>query len=414
MEIINNRYFQLLNFKNHKKALLASCVVFFIFLFSECVFTGQVIDPIIYLKAENNSLVGSVKCRQCHEEIYNDYLATAHKNTSSPANSKNVKGSFEEGKNSFVFNFYDGVVMQDLDSGLYQVNFMNRKFDKAYRFDIVVGSATRGQSYLYWNDDRLFQLPISYFTNTDSWSNSPGYADDAAYFGRAIGSQCVGCHASHAEVIPDNKSRFERFDKDNIIYGVNCERCHGPGGNHVELFSKNPNYIGANLIVNAKNLSQRQQLDACGVCHSSITKDLKNALYFKTGDTLYRHASIVNDTSMSLDVHGNQYGLLQQSMCFVKSAKMTCSTCHDPHKQERSDFNVYSQRCMNCHTEKNTDFSNMVAGVSKEVVMQNCIDCHMPNKESKMLNVKLSMDSKNKPAVIRTHLVGIYPSSKKP
>ena len=93
METISNQLPPILNFKNHKKTLLATVVVFFLFLFSECVFTGQDVDPVVQLKAENNTLVGSLKCRQCHEAIYNDYLATAHKNTSAKANKENINES---------------------------------------------------------------------------------------------------------------------------------------------------------------------------------------------------------------------------------------------------------------------------------------------------------------------------------
>ena len=217
---------------------------------SSCVFNADYKDQIAPIEKDGNKLVGSTQCKKCHATIYDQFVKTAHSKTSMPANKDNVKGSFKEGENSYVFSYYDGVMMQDLDSGLYQVNFLNRKFDKAYKFDIVIGSGTRGQSYLHWNENRLFQLPISYFTTSNSWSNSPGYADDFANFGRPIGSQCMGCHSSYVDVISDEKKQFEEFDKSNIVYGINCEKCHGAGGKHVDLFTSNPTAKGDKLIVN--------------------------------------------------------------------------------------------------------------------------------------------------------------------
>jgi hypothetical protein len=32
------------------------------------------------------------------------------------------------------------------------------------RFDYVIGSGGKGQTYLYWKGDLLFQLPVSYWT----------------------------------------------------------------------------------------------------------------------------------------------------------------------------------------------------------------------------------------------------------
>ena len=380
----------------------------FIFIVSSCVFNADYKDQTAPIEKDGNTLVGSTQCKKCHATIYDQFVKTAHSKTSMPANKHNVKGSFKEGENSYVFSYYDGVMMQDLDSGLYQVNFLNRKFDKAYKFDIVIGSGTRGQSYLHWNENRLFQLPISYFTTSNSWSNSPGYADDFANFGRPIGSQCMGCHSSYVDVISDEKKQFEEFDKSNIVYGINCEKCHGAGGKHVDLFTANPTAKGDKLIVNASNLSQSLQLDACAVCHSSNAANLKPALYFKTGDSL-DHSHIQTNQQVKVDVHGNQYGLLIESKCFVKSTTMTCSTCHNPHEQQRGDLAMFSQKCMQCHTPEKANFCKMTNKMGVAALQKNCIDCHMQNKESQMLNVKLDPTENHSPAVIRSHLIAVHP-----
>lgn len=53
-------------------------------------------------------------------------------------------------------------------------------------FDLVIGSGRRGQSYLFWRDGLLFQLPVSYHVGTARWINSPGYEDGVVHFGRGL------------------------------------------------------------------------------------------------------------------------------------------------------------------------------------------------------------------------------------
>jgi len=38
--------------------------------------------------------------------------------------------------------------------------------------DIVIGSGVRGQSYLYWHGDQLYELPVSYWSDGSRWINS--------------------------------------------------------------------------------------------------------------------------------------------------------------------------------------------------------------------------------------------------
>ncbi len=67
------------------------------------------------------------------------------------------------------------------------------------RFDLVIGSGRKGQTYLYWKEDQLFQLPVSYWTEVGSWVNSPGYGDRTLDFSRPVVPRCLECHASFFE-----------------------------------------------------------------------------------------------------------------------------------------------------------------------------------------------------------------------
>ena len=401
-------------FHLHKRnAIVLSIIGIAVLFFVVCINNQAVeIEPVIALPG-GNRLTGSAACRNCHASSYNSYIHTAHYSTSKPAFKKNIKGSFENDKNSYVFSAYDQVMMAEMDSGLYQINFKNRQLDKSYRFDMVIGSGTRGQTYLHWEGNRLFQLPISYYTLLDTWSNSPGFPDGRALFTRPISGECMGCHSSFMKKISSEIKSYDAFDRNQIVYGVNCERCHGPGGKHVDFQTSHPEEKNARYIINAQHLSQRQQLDACAICHSSIKKDMTTALGFTTGDTI-RHTTNLFDTSATLDVHGNQYGLLVASKCFRLSGdKITCSTCHNTHENERGNLAVFSQRCMSCHNPDKANFCTMASSLGKAAIIGNCIDCHMPNKPSQVLNVKTQDEDAHKPAVIRSHFISIYPSESK-
>ncbi|MGA7707494.1 MAG: multiheme c-type cytochrome, partial [Acidobacteriaceae bacterium] len=93
--------------------------------------------------------------------------------------------------------------------------------------DVVIGSGEKGQTYLYWKGDRLFELPVPYWA-TLGWVNSPGYRDGYSDFDRAIIPRCLECHATYFKSQPPP---FNRFDPVGYSLGIQCEVCHGPDEN---------------------------------------------------------------------------------------------------------------------------------------------------------------------------------------
>jgi len=49
-------------------------------------------------------------------------------------------------------------------------------FQTQYRLDYVVGAGFTGYTYLFHRDNWLFEAPLSYYTKTQQWELSPGYA----------------------------------------------------------------------------------------------------------------------------------------------------------------------------------------------------------------------------------------------
>ncbi|HYJ62589.1 MAG TPA: hypothetical protein VEV62_02510 [Parafilimonas sp.] len=112
----------------------------------------------------------------CHKDIYVSHIKTAHYLTSGVANAQSIKGSFEADKNSFVYNKFMKVVMEKKHGNFFQLAYAGNEEYQSEPFDIVIGSARKGQTYLYWRGDKLFQLPVSYYSTLNSWCNSPGFS----------------------------------------------------------------------------------------------------------------------------------------------------------------------------------------------------------------------------------------------
>ena len=268
--------------------------------------------------------------------------------------------------------------------------------------DIVTGSGRKGQTYLYWAGEQLFELPVSYWTASQAWINSPGYQDGTAHFDRPIPPQCLECHASYfeSEAPPAN-----RFDKTQVVLGIGCERCHGPGAEHVRREQQSPRpRLGYKdeAIVNPARLARERQIDVCALCHAGAGEALTPALSFQPGDVL---ADFVKSPPVSpdepLDVHTNQVQLLRDSKCF-RSSGMTCSTCHNTHEEQR-DAAMLSSKCVGCHTVKTCPTYKTLHGAIKT----RCVECHMPLQQSSTL---FSDNSGGRLApMIRNHRIAIYP-----
>ena len=359
------------------------------------------------------SYTTSEKCMSCHKEIYENHLNTPHYLTGQPASEGTIRGSFKKGRNEYAYTPDILLSMQKRDSGLFQVAYFKGEEKKAMRFDMVIGSGVMGQSFLTWRNDQLYQLPITYFTAADQWSNSPGFPNDRVLIDRPASARCLECHVSYAESIAGPALEPTGFDRNKIIYGVDCQKCHGPAAKHVEYQMQHPQDITAKYIVNPAKLSKQQQLDICTLCHGGNIQKTKPSFAFTAGKSLSDFFSIESHNnvvlnSSEIDVHGNQVGLLKASKCFQLSTAMTCSTCHNTHENERGKTALFSQRCISCHNLADKKLQT-ATHIQVKAIETNCIDCHMPAQPSKSIAVFLQGEETPKTSQLRSHFIGIYP-----
>ena len=362
---------------------------------------------------ERSEFAGSQACISCHRDIYESHIKTAHYFDSRPAAREFIKGSFAKGRNKFVYNKWMEVLLEQEDNGFFQTSFINgTEYEKA-PFNVVIGSGRKGQSYLYWNSSKLYQLPVSYFTSLDNWCNSPGFSDNLIKFDRIIGAQCLECHGTYVKY-EENQNKETVYDTSKIIYGIDCERCHGPAVEHVKFHKEHPEEKTARYITIINQLGRQQRLDGCALCHSGFRDAIKPAFSFWIGDKLddFSKARYNNQGMSTLDVHGNQYGLMKSSKCFKMSVEMDCSTCHNPHRNEAESPQLFSLRCMDCHTD--TKHASLKLPENKKALLNyNCIDCHMPMLSSQNIILNVSDNNKPVPDQVRTHRIAIYPEKAK-
>ena len=393
-----------------RTSVIIVIIVVSVVALTKCMNGGEKASAVLE-NAEGEKFVGSATCAKCHKKIYESHVQTGHYLTSKPATENSIKGSFEKGKN--YFEYYPGLVvtMEKRDSGLYQVAYSKGVEKVAKRFDIVIGSGTKGQTFLWWKENNLYQLPITYFTETDQWCNSPGFPDKVVFV-RPVTSRCLECHTSFVKTISAPGIEPEAFDHNKILFGVDCEKCHGPAAAHVEYQTQHPEDTSSKYIVNPAQLSRQQNLDLCSLCHGGRMQKTKPSFEFTAGEKLsdYFVKNNADPQVNKMDVHGNQFGLLSQSKCF-KMSSLTCESCHNSHENERGRVQVFSQRCVNCHDDKHEKFCKMK--MDANILKSNCIDCHMPKQPSSAITVFLPGGSVPTAALIRTHFITTYPDETK-
>jgi hypothetical protein len=365
---------------------------------------------------------GDAACLGCHKQQALSYLRTSHHRTSQEVTHDSMKLSLPDGAATLIIvdpaktSVEPGLSFQmKLSGGHYfqsaVTGWGSTLQTRTEPMDVVIGSGRRGQTFLYWDAERLFELPASYWTEGHQWINSPGYGDGTADFNRPINPGCLECHAT--AIRPLSASPLTNsYERNTLVTGISCETCHGAGGNHIarqRLSSSSGSKAHDDAILNPTRFSRDRQVDLCALCHSGIQRDeIAPAFSYRPGEPLdnYFRPFASGDVDRP-DVHGNQVGLLRRSRCYLSSPKMSCSTCHDVHGAERPAA-AYSDRCLTCHTWQS-------CGVAKKIgpsIADNCIDCHMPVQATTVIVSETA--GKVTRATMRNHWIKVYPDRASP
>jgi hypothetical protein len=253
--------------------------------------------------------------------------------------------------------------------------------------DYVIGSGTRGHSFVFQRDGFLFQTPISWFTQKHVWDSSPGLSP-SMLAGRPVVPECLFCHANHARPVADSRNGYERPIFDG--HAIGCERCHGPGKRHVSE-RRNTVVVAGQLdptIVNPAKLTPELRDAVCAQCHLTgeprVLRRGRDLYDFRPGMPLHLFWSVfVQDRKPGMeDKAVNHFEQMHLSRCFQRSAgakKLGCVSCHDAHEQPAEARRVehYRRACLECHAQRGCTVTREVRlRASKD---DSCILCHMPH-----------------------------------
>jgi tetratricopeptide (TPR) repeat protein len=274
--------------------------------------------------------------------------------------------------------------------------------------EFVLGSGTRGKSYLINHNGYLFQSPISWFTQKQTWDLSPGYV--YLYPGRrAVAVECLFCHCNHADAVEDTLNRF----REPIFqgYAVGCERCHGPGELHVQ--SRQRGDAPADLddtIVNPGQLKPLLRDSVCEQCHlqgeARVARHGRRPFDYRPGLPLYAFQAVF-ERRPELAQERKAVGQVEQmyeSHCYKESkGTLGCISCHDPHElpASRTAVAYYRNRCSACHQEAKAGDGAPGVGDEKKACSlardvrqkkngNNCVACHMPRGNTDVAHTALT------------------------
>jgi predicted CXXCH cytochrome family protein len=315
--------------------------------------------------------VGSDACEKCHAEIYQRWKQTPMANV--------VRDPRE----------HPDAIIPDLKTN----NISKFTLDQVA---LVYGSKWKQRYFTKVGDD-YFPLPVQWDVGNKKWLKyhiadtgadwwTANYPSDNMQ--RPTGPTCDGCHSVNYDI----------HTKQVTEWNVGCERCHGPGSEHV-AHPKRTN------ILNPAELDDVASNDSCIQCHSQgrpragliegkaydwpvgYHVGLRLVDYWKLEDITLGQSDFLHfadGTAHKNRMQGNDF---VQSVMYRRG--VTCASCHDVHGtdnyaqlRKRAD-----KLCLDCHgpgspngphtatLEEHTHHKVGSTGSS-------CLACHMPKIET--------------------------------
>lgn len=332
---------------------------------------------------------GRESCKSCHQDIYDTYVQTGMgQSLYRPDPQRSIE---DFGPQAIVHDQFSGYTYKPFwrDNELIVLEFRTQGADTTYRreekVDYIVGSGHQTRSYLIDRGGYFYEVPITWYVARQRWDLSPGYEQGHnSRFDRPIGEECMACHTGKIDHMPGTVNFYRQ-----VSLGIDCEKCHGPGQAHVERMTKGEIVdVGEEIdysIVNPAKLPVEQQFDVCMQCHLqgvNVLKDPNASVQdFRPGMSL----SAVYDIFIEQHVGEADFGIashaerLMESQCFIRSTgKLTCTTCHDPHKSiHTTDLQAYTKQCQSCHSSTAAQHPCTASLELRQTQSDNCVTCHM-------------------------------------
>ena len=328
----------------------------------------------------NAGFVGNEACAKCHADIYKTYLQTPMANSSGLVNDDKLQAALADTQFVHPGSSVKYQVSKDgADTFIAYERQGQAAFQGRRKLDFFIGSGNHGRSYLSALEGFLYQSPVSYYAKDHKWEMSPGYETmDTMKLGRAIRKGCLECHASRLQPIAGTENQYAA--QPFLDRGISCERCHGPGEQHLKLMKAGSQTTG---IVNPTKLTALQRDSVCAQCHLSgearIEKPGRSLLTFRPGEVLSEHILSflsASTNSAALKAIGHVEKLWQSKCKQASGDKLSCTTCHNPHESQpkAKAAEYFNPKCASCHQDNACKEDLKI----RTNASNNCIACHMP------------------------------------
>jgi tetratricopeptide (TPR) repeat protein len=334
------------------------------------------------LENDPGPYVGETHCEKCHPQIYKDSLASRH--TQSYYRGDQIRGlprpehplaDPDDPKVTHSVEEQGGVVRERTRVGgqVYDA-VIEYAFGTSDRYLTTVNRDNRG-------DFRIARMSYYQTAEGRGWGRSQldsiHPAAGTQFQGEPVGVRdgiikCLYCHVTNP------RGGANRVGPETADRAIGCERCHGPGGNH--LLAVAGGFPDLAIVSPASATPAAATVTQCNDCHIL--------------DRGYPESDRENPDWIRSQGVGWTW-----SRCNTESGgSFGCATCHDPHQSARATTTAhYEAKCVLCHSAtdpkaggRSLDDSGKGPTICPVNPSKGCVGCHMPKTRFASMHLDLS------------------------
>jgi hypothetical protein len=328
-------------------------------------------SPVEPVRAER--YVGNRACAECHPGETAHHAQSAHARTLRPAVRSRIAHGLEgrsvvdpeEPEVQWQFHFGDERA---------EIERREKNEDTRLPVDYVFGSGIHGVTFLSLKSAFADPPPygaalehrISYYTKRHALDITVGQEASAppsqgariAPEGRWLDEErTLGCFVCHTTLT--SASGNTHLETSTMILNIGCERCHGPGREHIAAARRGESELWMPNGPDAR--TPNDQLRSCGECHRHAL-DTVGKPFDPDDGSLLRFPPI---------------GLMRARCYQAGLSGLRCTTCHDPHTKTSTDQASYEHQCVGCHEAAPARVCRIAPAPA-----DGCLGCHMPKRKS--------------------------------
>ncbi len=322
--------------------------------------------------------VGSEACAKCHLDISNKQHDTAMGQALQTVADAPVLRARK--RLTFKIGTFSYQITREDQQSLYSVTDGTNTISAPILYSFGQGKA--GQTYLLQRGEAFYESRVSFYKEIDGLDITLGYPLTAPpsleeAFGRQISMDetrnCFGCHSTAA--VSGKKLQLE-----HLVPGVRCEACHGPGKEHI-------------ATVEAKKLDDLRIFNPGDLTPDELTQEFCGSCHRSAEQVIEMNMLNINN------VRFQPYRFFTSRNHDPNDHRLSCTACHDPHQNPRSEVRSYDANCFSCYQSANALKSPRLGKVEHDqgreakpcpIGKQDCVSCHMTKVELRGAHFKFT------------------------